>query len=225
MDLLKSFGKGKFSLLSYYLYAVTHLGPRELGGAIDLISQYKLWPLHEHYRKKSIPLSISESNYLKNVVGVTEIRKGEGMEINQLVDNTSHLRGKSVCISPFDLDVLREAFRLNETGHIDLPSSEKGVPTAVEKSLNEKERKCKKHKTRDTEKGKSHRKHKHHHNKDKSESMKTHPDSGVEMLKQDKKRRHDGSGECSDISRHKIGQPQKVIKVDRNPKGSRLWNM
>ncbi|GLT52189.1 hypothetical protein SLA2020_255420 [Shorea laevis] len=69
-------------------------GPRELGGAGDLISQFKLWPLHEFLCKRLLPLSILETRYLHNVVGDTEIRKGEGMELAQLFQNDS-FRGKN----------------------------------------------------------------------------------------------------------------------------------
>ena len=55
--------------LAEALYSVT--GPKELGGAADLINQFKLWPHHEFFCKNSLPLSISETDYLRNVVGDT----------------------------------------------------------------------------------------------------------------------------------------------------------
>lgn len=66
-------------------------------------------------------MSISDTHYLHNVVGDTEIRKGEGMQLDQLIQDTSYSRGANARIQPFDLDVLREAFQLRETTPIDLP--------------------------------------------------------------------------------------------------------
>jgi hypothetical protein len=88
-------------------------GGRELGGAHDLISQYKLWPYYEFFCKRSLPLSISETHYLRNVVGETKIKKGEGMELDQLCKNT-YMNEKKHSLCPFDLNVLSEAFHLRE---------------------------------------------------------------------------------------------------------------
>lgn len=88
-------------------------GNRELGGAHDLVSQYKLWPFYEFFCKKSLPLSISETHYLRNVVGDTKIKKGEGMELDQLCKNT-YTSEKKPCLFPFDLNVLSEAFHMRE---------------------------------------------------------------------------------------------------------------
>jgi len=66
-------------------------------------------------------LSISDTHYLHNVVGDTEIRKGEGMQLDQLIQDTSLSRETSSRIQPFDLDVLGEAFRLREAAPVDLP--------------------------------------------------------------------------------------------------------
>lgn len=96
-----------------------YLGPRELTGAVDLISHYKLLPHHDFFCKRSLPLSISDTHYLHNVVGDTEIRKGEGMQLDQLIQNNS--RDTNARIQPFDLDVLRESFQLRETSPVDLP--------------------------------------------------------------------------------------------------------
>lgn len=101
------------------------LGPRELTGAVDLISYYKLLPHHEFFCKKPLPLSISDTHYLHNVVGDSEIRKGEGMQLDQLIqnNNNSTSRETNTRIQPFDLDTLREAFQLRETSSpVDLPS-------------------------------------------------------------------------------------------------------
>lgn len=96
-------------------------GPRELTGAVDLISRYKLLNHHSFFCKKPLPLAISDTNYLHNVVGDTEIRKGEGMELDQLFQD-AYLREKTSYIQPFDMETLGQAFQLRETAPIDLPS-------------------------------------------------------------------------------------------------------
>ncbi|KAJ0260839.1 Mediator of RNA polymerase II transcription subunit 19a [Hirschfeldia incana] len=163
-------------------------GPRELCGAVDLISQYKLLQHHEFFCKRSLSASLSDSHYLHDVVGDTEIRKGEGMQLDQLVQNTSQSREK------------------------------KGAPTIPPKSKREskdKDRKHKKHKDRDKDKDKDreHKKHKHRHkdrskDKDKDRERKKekngHHESGDHSKKHhDKKRKHDGDEDLNDVHRHK----------------------
>ncbi|XP_059626308.1 mediator of RNA polymerase II transcription subunit 19a isoform X1 [Cornus florida] len=204
-------------------------GPRELTGAVDLINHYKLLPHHEFFCKKSLPLSISDTHYLHNVVGDTEIRKGEGMQLDQMIQDISYSRDTNTRIQPFDLDVLREAFQLRETSPIDLPPAEKGIPTVAGKSKSEskdKERKHKKHKDKDKEKEKEkekeHKKHRHRHkdrSKDKEKEKKKeksgHHDSGAEHSRKhhEKKRKHDGEEDLSDIHRHKKSK-HKSSKID-----------
>jgi hypothetical protein len=96
-------------------------GPRELSGAVDLISRYKLLNHHSFFCKKPLPLAISDTHYLSNVVGDTEIRKGEGMELDQLFQN-SYQSEKTAYIQPFDMETLGQAFQLRETAPVDLPS-------------------------------------------------------------------------------------------------------
>lgn len=112
-------------LLSFFLAYVSFplvSGPRELTGAVDLISHYKLLPHHEFFCKKSLPVSVADTHYLHNVVGDTEIRKGEGMQLDQLIQNPSYSQDGNTRIRPFDLDVLRQAFHLRETTPVELPS-------------------------------------------------------------------------------------------------------
>ncbi|GAV76416.1 hypothetical protein CFOL_v3_19890 [Cephalotus follicularis] len=132
-------------------------GPRELGGAVDLIKQFKLWPHHELFCKKSLPMLISESHYLDNVVGDREISKGEGMELDQLFHNNSYFNERNVQIRPFDMDILMEAFQMKETTPNNLPLADKRIPSAVTKSKSEpriKEKMQKNHQYKD----KDHRK-------------------------------------------------------------------
>lgn len=98
------------------------LGPKELGGAVDLVNQFKLLPHHEYFCKRALPSSLSATHYLRNVVGDTEIRKGEGMELDQLLQTSSYVRQRDYHLCPFDLEVLREAFRMRDLTPIDLPS-------------------------------------------------------------------------------------------------------
>lgn len=88
---------------------------------MDLIRHYKLLGYYEFFCKRTLPLAISDTPYFHNVVGDTEIRKGEGMELNQLLHYT-YTRETNAHIKPFDLDTLRQAFQLRETAFIDLPS-------------------------------------------------------------------------------------------------------
>lgn len=190
-------------------------GPRELTGAVDLISHYKLLPHHEFFCKRSLPLSILDTHYLHNVVGDSEVRKGEGMQLGQLIQDTSYSTETNVRIQPFDLPVLTEAFQLRETAPIDLPTAEKGVPTIAGKSKTEskdKERKHKKHKDKDREKDKEHKKHKHRHrdgskdkdkDKKKDKSERQDPGAGHTRKHHEKKRKHDGYEEPNDIQIHK----------------------
>ncbi|KAK6944285.1 hypothetical protein RJ641_025387 [Dillenia turbinata] len=200
-------------------------GPRELTGAVDLLSQFQLLPHHDFFCKRSLPLSISDTHYLHNLVGDTEIRKGEGMQLDQLIQNASYSRETNARMQPFDLDTLREAFQLRETGPIDLPSADKGTPTISGKSKGEskdKEKKHKKHKDRDKEKDREHKKHKHRHkdrskdkDKEKKKEKSGHHDSGNEHSRKhhEKKRKHDGEEEVNDIHRHKKSK-HKSSKID-----------
>ncbi|KAI3787954.1 hypothetical protein L2E82_00481 [Cichorium intybus] len=199
-------------------------GPRELTGAVDLLSYYKLLPHYEFFCKKSLPLSISDTHYLHDVIGDTEIRKGEGMQLNQLLQhNTSFSRDTNTRIHPFDLNLLKEAFQLKETAPVDLPSSEKGVPTIPGKSKSESKDKEKKHKKhKDKDKDKEHKKHKHRHkdrskdkDKEKKKDKSSHHDSGTEHSKKhhEKKRKHDGNEDVNDIHRQKKSK-HKSSKID-----------
>lgn len=111
-----------YVFFSAFLATIFFPGPRELTGAVDLITHYKLLPHHEFFCKKSLPVSIADTHYLHNVVGDTEIRKGEGMQLDQLIQNPSYTLDGNTRIRPFDLDALREAFNLRETTPVDLPS-------------------------------------------------------------------------------------------------------
>lgn len=98
------------------------LGPRELTSAVDLLNHFKLLPHFEFFCKRPLPVSISDTHYLHNVVGDIEIRKGDGMQLDQLIQNTSSSRDTSSRIQSLDLDILKEAFQLKETAPIDLPA-------------------------------------------------------------------------------------------------------
>ncbi|XP_065635250.1 mediator of RNA polymerase II transcription subunit 19a isoform X1 [Quercus suber] len=179
-------------------------GPRELSGAVDLINQYKLWPHHEFFCKRPLPLSVSQTHYLRNVVGDTEIRRGEGMELDQLSQSISYLRERNAHIRPFHLDALWEAFQMRETTPVYLTDAEKGMLSAGAKSNDDsrdQKRKHKKHKDKDKKKDKDHKKHKHRQ-KDKSDDKDKNRDGHLDLKQQDKKRRHEGNGDLFDSRKH-----------------------
>ncbi|KAL5224932.1 hypothetical protein ABZP36_011571 [Zizania latifolia] len=204
-------------------------GPRELTGAVDLISHYKLLSHHDFFCKRPLPLAISDTHYLHNVVGDTEIRKGEGMELDQLVQN-AYLRDKPAFIQLFDMETLGQAFQLRETAPVDLPSAEKGIPTISGKPKSEskdKEKKHKKHKDRDRDKDREHKKHKHRHkdrskdkDKDKKKDKSGHHDSGGDHSKKhhEKKRKHEGMEDSVDVHKHKKSK-HKSSKTDDTGNG------
>ncbi|KAL3616281.1 putative mediator of RNA polymerase II transcription subunit 19b [Castilleja foliolosa] len=190
-------------------------GPRELTGAVDLISHYKLLPHHDFFCKRPLPESVSDTHYLHNVVGDIEIRKGEGMQLVQLIQDSSLSRETKTRLQPFDLNILKEAFQLRDTAPIALPLSEKGTPTIAGKPKSEskdKEKKHKKHKDKDKDKDKEHKKHKHRHkdrskekDKEKKKDRSGHNDSGNDRSKRhhEKKRKHDGDEDGNDVYKHK----------------------
>ncbi|KAF3637537.1 Mediator of RNA polymerase II transcription subunit 19a [Capsicum annuum] len=138
---------------------------------------------HDFFCKKPLSLSIFDTHYLHNMVGDTEIRKGKGMQLDQLIQHASSLKETNLHIQPFDLDALREAFRLRE--------SKKEIHIVAGKSKSEsknKEKKHKKHKDKDKENDKEHKKHKHLHkdrskdkDKEKKKDRTVHHDSGAEL--------------------------------------------
>ncbi|CAA6662494.1 unnamed protein product [Spirodela intermedia] len=193
-------------------------GPRELNGAVDLIDHYKLLAQHDFFCRRTLPVPISETHYLHNVAGDTEIRRGPGMELDQLFEtDSSALRetAAAAAIRPFDLDTLRRAFPLREAAPIELPPAERGAPTVSGKAKGEpreKGRKHKKHRDKDRSKDKEHKKHKHRH-KDRSSKDRDHRDKDREKKrdktahhhdsKKEKKRKHDGGDDVSDGREHK----------------------
>eukprot|EP00252_Welwitschia_mirabilis_P028093 TRINITY_DN9978_c0_g1_i1.p1 TRINITY_DN9978_c0_g1~~TRINITY_DN9978_c0_g1_i1.p1 ORF type:complete len:251 (+),score=87.41 TRINITY_DN9978_c0_g1_i1:195-947(+) len=198
-----------------------YTGPKELTGTFDLIHQYGLRPHYDLFCKKTLPASIAETCYLNNVVGDTEIRKGEGMELNQLLQETT--KGPFVSgLRPFDLETLRQAFELRESGHIQLPEADKGLPTISGKIKYDKERdkKHKKHKDKDKE----HKKHKHRHKdkdkeKDKKKDRSGSHENGDDRSRKHhkKKRKHDDTPEDGDHKhRHKDKDKEKDKKKDRS---------
>jgi hypothetical protein len=106
-----------------WIHDVSAAGPRELTGAVDLISHYQLREQYETFCKKPLPTSISDSQYFSNVVGDIELRMGEGMDLGQLIQGPagSSMTSDRVPFEPLDIEVLRKAFTLKEAGPISLP--------------------------------------------------------------------------------------------------------
>lgn len=205
--------------------------PRELTGAVDLLSHYGLRDQYEAFCRKPLPLSIGESHYLKNVVGETEIRKGEGMELGQLLG--AGMETLNVHIQPFDVDVLHQAFSLKESGSISLPEADRGIPTMsgrVKEELKDKDKKHKKHKKhkdrhKEREKDKDKDKHKERekdkdkdkekekdHEKDRDKKRENGEDRSKKHHK--KKRKHDGDDEEGEGHKHKKKKHKHSSKTE-----------
>ncbi|KAI4324076.1 hypothetical protein L6164_023640 [Bauhinia variegata] len=55
---------------------------------------FRYYPNYEIFYKRSLLVSISDTQYLHNMAGDTEIRKGYGMRLDNLIQNTSSSRDK-----------------------------------------------------------------------------------------------------------------------------------
>lgn len=195
---------------------------RELTGAVDLISHYQLREHYESFCKKPLSTKVSDSNYLSNVVGDTELRRGEGMELSQLISGPAmtSMPSDRVPFQPFDLEVLRKAFTLKEAGPIFLPESERGVPVA--KGDEEKKKKHKKdrdrHHKKDRDKDKDKDKDK---KKDRDKDKKREKDKDKDRSKSEngekkhkkKKRKHEVE-EGEDGHKHKSKKHKHSLKVE-----------
>ncbi|XP_011069539.1 mediator of RNA polymerase II transcription subunit 19a isoform X2 [Sesamum indicum] len=194
------------------IFVRMRIWPRELTGGLDLISYYKLLPHHEFFCKKSGSVSLLDTHYLYDVVGDTDIRKGEGMQLDQLIQNTFP-RNTNSCIEPFNLDVLGEAFHLQESASVDLPPSEKGIPTVAVKPKSEftAKDKHKKHKDKDREKDKDFKKHKHR-SKEEKEKKKD---------KNHQKRKRDADEDTNGSKKHRKSKD----KSSKNEVGLKVSSM
>ncbi|XP_017220379.1 probable mediator of RNA polymerase II transcription subunit 19b [Daucus carota subsp. sativus] len=174
-------------------------GPRELGGSVDLIKQCKLWPHHEFFCKRPLPIEISDTRYLRNIIGEAKIKKGEGMELDQLFQNASGVENRHQDLHPFDMVILREAFKMRETTDADLSYVEKGTGRQMpEMCGNSTDKILENHKIRDKEKSKDHTCQHHRkdsaNRKDDEKTRKSHRDINTNNLQklQDKKRKFEG---------------------------------
>ncbi|XP_073145667.1 probable mediator of RNA polymerase II transcription subunit 19b [Henckelia pumila] len=136
--------------------------PRELTGGQDLVRLYKLLPHFDFFCKKPHTRSILDACYLYNVVGDTKIRKGEGMQLNDLVHNMFS-KENNTCIQPLELDVLREAFSFRGTSSVDSLLSEKCSRRAARKRRSESKDEHKNNRVRNFEDNNVCKKHKHRH--------------------------------------------------------------
>eukprot|EP00252_Welwitschia_mirabilis_P027409 TRINITY_DN9390_c0_g1_i1.p1 TRINITY_DN9390_c0_g1~~TRINITY_DN9390_c0_g1_i1.p1 ORF type:complete len:262 (-),score=86.10 TRINITY_DN9390_c0_g1_i1:254-1039(-) len=128
---------------------------KELSGSFDLIHQYGLQAYYDVFCKRPLPASIAETRYINNLVGDTDIRKGEGMELNQLLKEPTTLNFASR-VYPYSLETLSNAFELRESAPIQLSEGDRGLPTISGKVKHGKERdkKHKKHKDKERDKEK-----------------------------------------------------------------------
>eukprot|EP00249_Psilotum_nudum_P021168 c28001_g2_i1 orf=508-1200(+) len=198
--------------------------PQELTGAFNLLSHYGLRDQYETFCRKPLPSSIAESQYLPNAVGNADIRKGEGMELVQVL-HTYDANISDVHIQPFDLDVLRQAFTLRESGRISLTEADHGLPTISSKVRDEqkekekKHKKHKKHKERRKDKDKDRHKDKEKEKdrekyKDKDHSKKR--ENGEDHTKKHhkKKRKHEGDEEEGEVHKHKKKKHKHSSKTE-----------
>ncbi|KAI6703388.1 hypothetical protein NL676_012524 [Syzygium grande] len=110
-------------------------GPRELCGAADLISRFRLQPYHDFFCKRALPISVSDTNYLNSVVGDREIRKGERLNSDQLSLTLPHVKKGGSQIHAFDLKVLWEAFEIRQAPSLCLFPGVERADAAVANSL------------------------------------------------------------------------------------------
>lgn len=96
------------------------VGPKELTGDVDLVSRYKLVAHRQFYCNRSLPFSLLGEHYLHNIVGDTDIRKGEGMQLVELIRQPPCVNDTNSHTQLFPLDTLWDAFELQESPHVDL---------------------------------------------------------------------------------------------------------
>ncbi|GAQ89100.1 hypothetical protein KFL_004870050 [Klebsormidium nitens] len=76
------------------------------------------------------PGFIAESSYLKRPVGDTALRRGQGMELCQLLEGTwPGVATENVPIVPLGLDALRSAFTFRSEEPVELAQEDLGSPT------------------------------------------------------------------------------------------------
>jgi len=209
--------------------------PRELTGAVDLISHYGLREQYDTFCRKPLPASIADSHFLNNVVGDTELRRGEGMELGQLLEGVggASMPMNNAPFQPFDLEVMRRAFTLKEAGPISLPESERGLLTISSKGMADQDdsKKKKKHRSKDKDKHRSKDRDKDRE-KDKDKEKKKDRDkdkvrdkdkdkdrakgeNGEDRKKhRKKKRRHEGQEEEADGHKHKSKKHKHSSKIE-----------
>eukprot|EP00897_Mesotaenium_endlicherianum_P005846 jgi/Mesen1/528/ME000104S10624 len=197
-------------------------GPRtkELTGASDLVSHYGLKEQYEVLCKRALKPSIADTGYLNKVVGDTDIRRGEGMELKQLLDD-SRLGINPGCerIEPLDLDFLRSAFTFRNSGAVSLPESERGQPTIsgrVPEESKDTDKKHKKHKGKEREKRKDKDKKKEKQRDKRKEKGENGEDSHKKHKKKKRKREVDDDKDAGDRKhkrKHKHSSKGDVTKT------------
>uniref|UniRef100_A0A7N0UHF0 Uncharacterized protein n=1 Tax=Kalanchoe fedtschenkoi TaxID=63787 RepID=A0A7N0UHF0_KALFE len=181
-------------------------GPKELTGALDLIDHFKLVRYHEFFCKTSIPSSVSKAHYLSNVVGATDISKGDGMQLSQLVQNIMSSAEKREHIQVFDLDNLSEAFKFR--GPCVLPRGVQGISSVLGLSKLESKDKEKNNKKigvliKEKDQGSNHKHRSKHMGKNKKVKS-SHKDATTEVKLLKKKRNHDVEENHNGFPRQKI---------------------
>ncbi|KAK1378394.1 Mediator of RNA polymerase II transcription subunit 19a [Heracleum sosnowskyi] len=144
-------------------------------------------------------------------MGEAKIEKGEGMELDQLLQNASAVENRHPDMHPFDMGILTEAFKMRETSHADLPYAENGTGRKMFElngdSIDNK--KHEKHKIRDKDKSMDLARRHHQKNsgtkKDDGKTRKGHHDIDPNNLQKlqdnDKKRKFKGGDDFSGIQK------------------------
>lgn len=211
-----------------HIFRLLRAAPRlkEVTGAVDLISHHGLAQQFETLCHKPLPASIADSSYLQKVVGSIDIRRGDGMELGQLLERPNFGSSESSQIVPLSLDLLQSAFTLRD-GSAVLPESERGLPTisggAAEQPEKEGEKKKKskdRQKEKDREKRKDRDKEKR---KDKSEQLENGDEKSRKHKK--KKRKRDGEEEKTKDGEDRKHKKKKSKQTDKSSdKGIPLSN-
>lgn len=100
--------------------AFSAVAPEVTGGS-DLLQHFALRTHYDALQKQPPPEYVAQSGYLKKPVGDTALRRGEGMQLGQLLDpNWSGMASETTSIAPLGLEALRGAFTFRGEEPIEL---------------------------------------------------------------------------------------------------------
>jgi uncharacterized protein YqgV (UPF0045/DUF77 family) len=92
------------------------IGQGELSGAVDLLAHHGLGDYYELFCKRPFPHTLQASKYVRNVLSESDIQKGEGMELEQVLTRADDEVSRSnLKIQELPMETLYEAFNLRES--------------------------------------------------------------------------------------------------------------